>query len=175
MLSSQLQPSVKPEKPVSRPLQLPCADLTEKRLRKERMSEARPSVIRATASVLQRSRQRRQAGLQPTSWTQAGPGAAFPCAPLSKLPAEGLEDDVRARYRHGKVVRIQHGEVAKELLHLANQLAHVHLCQVLDAQVLKPVGEDCVARSRRSGPRVAVGTSVAARRAGEVAHRLYSP
>ena len=106
--------------------------------------------------------------------TQAGVYAAHPCAPLSKLPAEGLQDDMRARYWHRKVVGIQHSEVAKELLHLADQLAHVHLCQVLKPQVLKPVGEDCGQTSETSSPRDAArelhGSGM-----GKVAHRLYSP
>jgi len=110
--------------------------------------------MRVTASVLQPRRQQRQPDAAQRSERDSGGSG---CAPLAKLPAEGLQDNVRARQRHRKVVRVQHGEVAEELLHLADQLAHVHLGQVLQPQVLQAVGEDC---ARPAPPR-----SVSGRRA----------
>ena len=66
--------------------------------------------------------------------------------PLAVVPGEGLQRDVVLRDGHCEVVRVEHREVAEELLDLEHRFPEVHLCQVLQAQVLYPVGEDCAGK-----------------------------
>ena len=65
--------------------------------------------------------------------------------PPAIVPGEGLQRDMILLYGDGKVVWIKHCKVPEELLHLIDHLPQVHLCQVLQPQVLNPVGEDYTA------------------------------
>ena len=65
--------------------------------------------------------------------------------PPAVVPGEGLQRDMILLYGDGKVVWVKHCKVPEELLHLVDHLPQVHLCQVLQPQVLNPVGEDYTA------------------------------
>ena len=67
---------------------------------------------------------------------------------MTILPANGLQEHMWARDRHGKMVCVQYNEVTKEFLHLAHQLTCVDLGQVLKPEVLDAVCKDCVPKKR---------------------------
>ena len=64
-------------------------------------------------------------------------------APVVVAGGQGLQGSGRLGQLHGKVVGVQDCKVAEELLHLDHPLMGIDFRQVLQADVLHAVGEDC--------------------------------